>query len=207
MTRYATEPVHRSRPPRLSAAQTPRPRAAHRGGPRLTGVDADGAAAPTSACGGRQAAVGRRLTRLALGAAIALGLGPPAAARASIPQPIYFWGSVAATLRAPGQTPEPEVIRPSTIFLFADGSWDIDHLRWRNWGSSIAKATGISSASNGIPDQAQGRRIKTRASITLSSPGRFFGREVYRCFRLTVPRPATDLHACLAGTHGYWNLG
>jgi hypothetical protein len=34
----------------------------------------------------------------------------------------------------------------------------VDHLHWSDWGSSVAHATGISSASNGIPSIAQGRR-------------------------------------------------
>ena len=69
-------------------------------------------------------------------------------------------------------------------------------------GSGARK--GISSASNGIPNQAQGKRIKTPAQITLSNPGRFFGREVYRCYRLKVRAPATDLHGCVQGLKGFW---
>lgn len=74
-------------------------------------------------------------------------------------------------------------------------------------GSKVAHANGISSASTGNPSQAQGKRIRTPAQITLSSPGRFFGREVYRCYRLKLQPPTTDLHGCLTGTHGYWSLG
>jgi hypothetical protein len=127
-------------------------------------------------------------------------------ARARLPHPIYFWGSVANIIRGPGQRPLPEVIRPSTIVLFADGSWDIDHLRWTGWGSATAHARGTSSASNGSPNQVQGKRIKTPGQITLSDPGRFHGREVYRCFALTVPPPATDLRGCLEGHGGYYGL-
>jgi hypothetical protein len=55
---------------------------------------------------------------------------------------------------------------------------------------------------------AQGKRIKTPAQVTLSNPGPFQGREVYRCFTLTVPAPATSEHLCLTGPHGgYWYLG
>jgi hypothetical protein len=123
-----------------------------------------------------------------------------------LPHPIYFWTSVALTIRAPGQPSLPEVIRPSGIGLFADGSWDIDHLHWTGWGSSVTRAQGISSASNGIPNQAQGKRITTPGQITLSNPGQFYGHEVYRCFKLTVPPPATSLHGCLTGHSGYWLL-
>jgi hypothetical protein len=113
----------------------------------------------------------------------------PAMAQAAIPQPIYFWSNVALTIRTPGQPAQAEVIRPSTIVLSADGSWGLEHLHWTGWGSSVAHAKGISSASNGIPNMAQGKRIKQSAQITLSSPGRFYGHEVYRCYALKVPAP------------------
>jgi hypothetical protein len=142
--------------------------------------------------------------RLALTAALALGLALPAITQGAIPQPVYFWGSVAATIRAPGQPSQPEVVRPRLIFIFADGSWAIEQLHWTGWGSSTAHASGISSASNGIPNQAQGKRIKAPAEVTLSMPGRFYGHEVYRCFTLKVPAPATSEHQCLTGHMGYW---
>lgn len=147
-------------------------------------------------------------TQHMLAAAMTVGLGPAAPtgaqARVKLPEPIYFWASVANTIRAPGQPPLPEVIHPSGILLFADGSWVIEHLHWKGWGSSTAHASGVSSASNGIPNQAQGKRTNTPGQITLSHPGRFYGREVYRCFALTVPTPATDLHGCLEGHGGYY---
>ena len=129
-----------------------------------------------------------------------------ASAQAKLPQPIYFFFNVALTIKMPGMPVQGEVIRPSTIGLFADGSWYLEKLRWTGWGSKVAHATAISSASNGIPSEAQGKRIKTPAQITLSSPGRFFGREVYRCYQLKVRPPATDVHGCLAGAKGYWYL-
>lgn len=122
-------------------------------------------------------------------------------------EPTYFFGSVAATIKFPGMPVQGEVIRPSTIFLFADGSWALVKLHWTGWGSNSAHARGTSSASNGIPNQAQGKRILTPAKITLSNPGPFFGRQVYRCFRVQVQPPATDLHGCLTGHNGYWFLG
>jgi hypothetical protein len=134
-------------------------------------------------------------------------LGLASAAHAAIPQPVYFWSSTALTIDGPGRSPLPVMIRPATIVLFADGSWDVEQLRWSGWGSSVARATGISSASNGIPNQAEGRRIKTPARVTLSNPGRFEGHEVYRCFTLTLPsHPRSDQHACLKRQGGYWGL-
>ena len=124
--------------------------------------------------------------RLMLTVALAVGLSVPSAEAASLPQPIHFWGSIAAPVTA---SYNPVVIRPSTIGLFRDGSWFLEHLHWTGWGSSVARAKGISNASNGNPSQAQGKRIMTSAQVTLYNPGRFEDREVYRCFKLTVPPP------------------
>src|SRR5258708_24161441 len=92
---------------------------------------------------------------------VVLGLTAPALTQGAVPQPIYFWANVAATISAPGQPPAAEVIRPAGILMFADGSWDIDHLHWTGWGTSVAHATGISSKSKGIPTQAQRKRLTT----------------------------------------------
>jgi hypothetical protein len=147
------------------------------------------------------------MTRIILTAAVALTLTLPAIVQGAVPQPVYFWGSVAETIAAPGQQPAPEFVRPSVIGMFADGSWDLEHLHWTGWGSSVAHAQGISSASNGIPNMAQGKRIKTPARVTLSNPGSFRGREVYRCFTLTIPsHAASDQHLCLASHGGVWFL-
>jgi hypothetical protein len=124
----------------------------------------------------------------------------------AVSQPIYFWPSIALPIRSPYETPLPEVMHPSMIAIFADGSWVLEGLHWTHWGAGVAHASGISSASNGIPNQAEGKRIKTHAEITLSSPGTFFGREVYRCFAMKVPRPATSEHGCLVRTGSVWLL-
>ena len=146
------------------------------------------------------------MKRLILTAAVAFGLTLAIVAQGAARQ-IYFWANVAANMRAPSQPPQPEVIRPSLIFMFADGSWDVDHLSWTGWGSTVARASGISSASNGIPNQAQGRRITRPAQVILSNPGPFFGREVYRCFQLTVPSARqSDQRRCLTNNAGYWFL-
>ena len=149
---------------------------------------------------------GGLIKRLAVTAALALGLILPMMARAAIPQPIYFWGNVAAFIEAPGQPAELPAVRPSVISLTADGSADVEHLQWTGWGASVAHATGISSASNGIPNMAQGKRIKKPAQVTLSSPGLFQGREVYRCFAVTVPPAAASPPSCLTDRGGYWSL-
>jgi hypothetical protein len=136
-------------------------------------------------------------------AASALRLVLPAIATDGIRRPIYFWGNIAAAIRGPGQVPLPEAIRPSLILLYADGGWDIEHLHWTGWGSSVAHANGISSASNGNPSIAQGKRIKKPGYIILARPERFYGHEVYRCFTLFVHRHFS-MHRCLSGRGGYW---
>jgi hypothetical protein len=144
------------------------------------------------------------LTGFVAGSAVPSGAAP---SRVALPHPIYFWNSTVAVIRGPGQLPAPEAIRPSVIGMFADGSWAIIHLRWTGWGSSIAHATGTSSASNGIPNQAEGKRIKRPATVALSHPGQFHGREVYRCFTLTVPsKPTSNQHLCLTRSGLYWYL-
>jgi hypothetical protein len=91
----------------------------------------------------------------------------------------------------------PLVVRPATIYLFEDGSWVIKDLQWSGWGTSVASASGTSSASDCKPDCASGQRKETPAQLMLSSPGLVLGHQVYRCYRLVVPAPATNLHGCL----------
>jgi hypothetical protein len=151
---------------------------------------------------------GDLVKRIILMAVLGVGLALPALAQAVAPtRPIYFWSSTADAVSVPkGAVSQgnARVIRPSVIAMHADGSWDIDHLRWSGWGRRVAHATGISNASNGIPSEAQGRRIKRPADLTLSDPGRFEGHEVYRCFTLTVPTfPGSDERLCLKDQGGY----
>lgn len=91
------------------------------------------------------------------------------------------------------------VVRPATLYLTEDGSVALIHLQWSGWGTSVAHATGIWSASNGMPSQATGKQITTPARLTLSSPGLILGRRVYRCFQIDPPHPSRDIydHACM----------
>jgi len=150
---------------------------------------------------------GDLMKRLILTAAVVFGLAVPAVAQAAIPQPIYFWPGLPEAIRGPGLPTQPEVIRPSGIEVYNGGAWFIEHLHWTGWGSSVAHANGISNVSNGIPNQAQGKRIKAPAQLTLSNPGRFFGHEVYRCVMVKVAPPTQRVeHLCLEGHHGLWVL-
>ncbi|MGA9856279.1 MAG: hypothetical protein WBQ18_00380 [Solirubrobacteraceae bacterium] len=129
------------------------------------------------------------------------GMGA-AVPRGRLPQPIYAFTDTAA----PIDSQNPRMIRPSGFLLFQDGQWALEKLRWTGWGSPVARATGISSSSTGTPNAAAGKRIRTWAHVTLSNPGRFQGHEVYRCFSLTVPPPASNLHLCLARVGRIWVL-
>jgi hypothetical protein len=143
----------------------------------------------------------RSSTCVALLAAVALVL--PAVAQGALPQPVYFFADTAE----PINSRNPFVIRPKGFLMFQDGQWVLERLHWTGWGSRVAQATGISSASNDIPNAAQGKRIKTSAHVTLSSPGRFRGHEVYRCFKLTIRAyPRSDQNLCLGHAHNLYLL-
>ena len=90
-------------------------------------------------------------------------------------------------------------VRPSTLMLVEDGSVALIHLKWSGWGTSVAHATGIWSASNGIPSQATGKRTTAPARLTLSSPGLVLGHRVYRCYQIDPPHPRRDIadQACM----------
>jgi hypothetical protein len=141
-----------------------------------------------------------RLALISVGAIVALALSATGA-QAALPQPIYFFTDTAE----PINNRNPLVIRPSGFLMFQDGSWVLERLHWTGWGSSVAHATGVSNASNDIPDVASGKRIKSPAYVTLSNPGRFRGHEVYRCFSLSVPAfPPSDQHLCLGHANGVY---
>jgi len=136
-----------------------------------------------------------------VGITIAVGVGLAAfltvlsspVARAKTSDPVYFFSNNSV----PINSHNPLVMRPSGFPLFLDGQWVLQDLHWAGWGSSVARATGISNSSNDIPDAASGKRIKTWADMTLSSPVRWRGHEVYSCFKILVPPPASDLSGCV----------
>ena len=71
-----------------------------------------------------------------------------------------------------------------------------------SFDSKVARANGVSTSSNDIPSAGGGRRIKTPARLVLTHPGRINGHRVYRCYRMTVPSPASSLHGCLKRVPG-----
>lgn len=105
--------------------------------------------------------------------------------RRSASRQIAFYGDLGNSINGPIKN--PLVVRPPSLDLTEDGSVALVELRWTGWGSSVAHAEGVFSASNCKPNCAQGELTRHPAQVTLSSPGVVFGHTVYRCFRLTVP--------------------
>lgn len=122
-----------------------------------------------------------RTTLVRAGHSVLTGAKPPGATGA-----IYFLPGFLNAVNAGSE----RAVEPPLLFLFADGSWVLEGLKWTGWGTPVAHATGISSASNGIPNQAEGTRIKTPAEAMLSNPGPFFGHRIYRCIQVFVQPPA-----------------
>jgi hypothetical protein len=166
----------------------------------LAATDALGAPAVERALSGaRRRLLGRRpatwgvrlLVSTGVAALLTLAASPVVQARAS--QPTYFFSDNSTPINGHNRL----VMRPSGFVLFLDGQWVLQRLRWTGWGSAVARATGISNSDTDIPNVAQGRRIRTWADMTLSSPVRWRGHEVYSCFRILVPPPASDLSGCV----------
>lgn len=115
-----------------------------------------------------------------------------ASAVASIAQTISgqisFYGDIGNIID--GQT--PLVAPPSTFFLAEDGSVVLKNLRWSGWGTSVAQATGLWSASDCTPDCAGGNLTTSPVTLTLSSPGSVLGHMVYRCIKWTPAHPKRD---------------
>jgi hypothetical protein len=119
--------------------------------------------------------------------AVRVAAGPPKkSAPPGATGAIYFLPGFLNAVNAGSE----RAVEPPLLALFADGSWVLEGLKWTGWGTPVAHATGISSASNGIPNQAEGTRIKTPAEAMLSNPGPFFGHRIYRCIQVFVQPPA-----------------
>jgi hypothetical protein len=128
-------------------------------------------------------------------AVVVFAAGAGASEKSSASGQVYFYGDLANAINS-SYSKNPLLVRPSLIGMFEDGSWVLEKLRWSSWGSSVASARGISSASNCTPNCATGKRTNVPAQLTLSSPGLVLGHRVYRCFQLTVPSHPAE-HECL----------
>lgn len=105
---------------------------------------------------------------------------------------VYFFSSPSDVVAINGKLSDRNrfVVRPEGFPLFLDGKWVLEKLNWTGWGSQVAKASGLSSTSDGIPNVAEGKRTVTWAKVRLSQLGKFHGHRIYRCIRITVPPPA-----------------
>ena len=116
--------------------------------------------------------------------------------------PIGFYGDLGNAVGSQGAP----VVRPPMLLLAEDGSVALVRLRWKGWGSPVAQASGVWSASSCSPSCATGKRTELPATLTLSSPGMVNGHLVYRCFRVEPSHKARDMadRGCLQqdGTYG-----
>ena len=133
-----------------------------------------------------------------------LSAGPADASGARASMQVVFYADVAGLV--PGTPPLLKAVpsvRPSLVLMFQDGSWFIKKLHWSSWGGAVARATGVSSASNCQPNCAQGKRTNDPVQFVLSRPRHLFGHTVYACYQLTDPKaPQTDQHDCLKHAYG-----
>ena len=109
--------------------------------------------------------------------------------------PISFYGDIGNIINSQN----PLLVRPSVLPLAEDGSVALVHLRWSGWGTNVARASGVWSASSCAPSCATGKLTTSPARLTLSSPGIVGGRRVYRCFQISPPHKQRDIedHACI----------
>lgn len=153
---------------------------------------------------GIRALLGRRAARLLVVTAFGGMVATPVLAAGANPGAgrIGFYGDIGNIINSRN----PLLVRPSTLLLAEDGSVALVHLRWSGWGTSVARATGVWSASDGIPDQATGKRTQRPARLTLSSPGLVGGHRVYRCFRITPAHPRRDIadRACIRQQRAFY---
>ncbi len=141
----------------------------------------------------------QRYWTLVLVGVASLAFAMPAGARLrhSSSGRISFYSDLGNVINSPYRR-NPLVTRPSTLLLAEDGSIALINLQWSGWGSSIARATGVRSASDCVPNCAAGKRATSRARLTLSHPGVVLGHRVYRCFELTIPsHPRLDRRECI----------
>jgi hypothetical protein len=116
---------------------------------------------------------------------------------------VVFYADVANLVPGPSYNKNAPHVRPRLVLMFENGAWVIEKLRWSSWGGPVARATGISSASNCTPNCAQGKRTNDPVQFVLSHPRHLFGRTVYACYQLTDAKaPPTDQHDCLKHTRG-----
>jgi hypothetical protein len=131
-----------------------------------------------------------------------LSAGSADASRARASRQVVFYTDLANLV--PGVAPLKNVpqVRPVKVLLIEDGSSILEKLRWSSWGGTVARATGILSASNCVPDCAQGKRTNDKVQFVLSQRRHLFGRTVYSCYKLTDPKAPRTYHDCLKHSHG-----
>jgi hypothetical protein len=132
------------------------------------------------------------LAKIALAGMVAI---PALYATANSPvAPIGFYGDLGNIVSHRSSL----LVRPTMLLLTEDGSLALVHLRWIDWGETLARASGHWSASDCTPSCATGKRTSGPARVTLYRPGPVLGHRVYRCFQVILyARPPTRTRECL----------
>lgn len=115
---------------------------------------------------------------------------------------VVFYADVANTVPGTSFLKNSPRVRPSAVLLIEDGSAILETLHWSSWGGTVARAKGILSASNCVPDCAGGKRTHDPAQFVLSQRRHLFGRTVYACYELTDPKAPQIYRDCLKHSSG-----
>jgi|SRR5579862_1185249 len=131
-----------------------------------------------------------------------LAVGSAAAGRTRASRQVVFYADVANTVPGSSFSKNVPTVRPNTVLLIQDGSSILEKLHWSSWGGSVARATGILSASNCMSNCAAGRRTHDPAQFVVSHRRHLFGRTVYSCYQLTDPKAPQTYNDCLKHLQG-----
>ncbi len=113
----------------------------------------------------------------------------PLSSAGAATRPIYFYKFVGVlqSLRW----------KPAQIVFAADGNDGVTGLKWRGWGTSVARAFGTNHVDNCVPNCAQGHISLVRVQVSLSVPGSFRGHHVYLCYRVKPANAYLSQRHCL----------
>jgi Domain of unknown function (DUF4232) len=131
-----------------------------------------------------------------------LSAGSADAGRGRAFEQVVFYADVANTVPGTSFLKNVPRVRPITVLLIEDGSSVLEKLQWSSWGGSVARATGILSASSCVPNCAQGKRTNDPVQFVVSQRRHLFGRTVYSCYQLTDPKAPQIYNDCLKHAQG-----
>jgi hypothetical protein len=95
---------------------------------------------------------------------------PAKAAHSARPVPVQAEPALPTISANIGAGPETQAVKPSAIYLSADGSGDLTGIVWSSWTAERAEGSGSIDVNNGVPNMAQGTVVNVPVSIALSAP-------------------------------------